>query len=219
MFAFISYNLASSTSALSILHTLIFQLTSYEDDLQEILYESNHKDLKSSMDVAVNILTTLLAYAGPVYVIIDGLDEIGEIDRYRLLTRLITLSANCSNMKALVSSRPEYDIEQLLKEEASVRIDRQNVGSIQAFVTQRTQEWFREREFFPEAQKEIQGLLVSLASASKGEILFSFSKIAELNVKGMFLYAKIVLRSIEFSDDMTEIRNELRVLPENLDDA
>jgi hypothetical protein len=37
--------------------------------------------------------------------------------------------------------------------------------------------------------------------------------------KGMFLYAKVVLTSIEHLDDMIAIRNELQVLPENLDDA
>jgi hypothetical protein len=35
----------------------------------------------------------------------------------------------------------------------------------------------------------------------------------------MFLYAKIMLGSIELLNDMDEIRQELRVLPENLDDA
>ena len=37
--------------------------------------------------------------------------------------------------------------------------------------------------------------------------------------KGMFLYAKVVLSSIEHLDDMSTIRNELRVLPDTLDDA
>ena len=35
----------------------------------------------------------------------------------------------------------------------------------------------------------------------------------------MFLYADIVLRSIWYLDDMDEIRNELNVLPESLNDA
>ena len=34
----------------------------------------------------------------------------------------------------------------------------------------------------------------------------------------MFLYAKVVLSSVEYLD-MTEIRDELEVLPETLDDA
>lgn len=36
---------------------------------------------------------------------------------------------------------------------------------------------------------------------------------------GMFLYAKVLLNSIEFLDDLGEIENEIGVLPETLDDA
>jgi len=35
----------------------------------------------------------------------------------------------------------------------------------------------------------------------------------------MFLYANVVLRCVEFMDDISEIENELRVLPENLNAA
>lgn len=35
----------------------------------------------------------------------------------------------------------------------------------------------------------------------------------------MFLYAKVVLSSIEMLDDVAEICEELSVLPEDLDDA
>lgn len=36
--------------------------------------------------------------------------------------------------------------------------------------------------------------------------------------KGMFLYTKVVLSSIEYLD-LEEIRSEFRALPESLDDA
>lgn len=35
----------------------------------------------------------------------------------------------------------------------------------------------------------------------------------------MFLYAQVVLNSIKLLNHMTEIRKELKVLPEDLDDA
>lgn len=38
-------------------------------------------------------------------------------------------------------------------------------------------------------------------------------------ITGMFLYAKIMLSSIEELDNLDEICNELRVLPESLDEA
>ena len=41
----------------------------------------------------------------------------------------------------------------------------------------------------------------------------------QLISKGMFLYAKILLSSIELLTDVTAIREELKVLPEDLNDA
>lgn len=38
-------------------------------------------------------------------------------------------------------------------------------------------------------------------------------------MEGMFLYAEVVLSSIDSLDDMEQIREELRVLPESLDAA
>jgi hypothetical protein len=58
----------------------------------------------------------------------------------------------------------------MIKDKATIRVDTRNGGSIQTFVTQRTQEWFQERNFLPEAQAEIQSLLAPLASNSKGTI-------------------------------------------------
>ena len=40
-----------------------------------------------------------------------------------------------------------------------------------------------------------------------------------LIVEGMFLYAELVLSSMDYLDDMEEIRGELRVLLEGLDAA
>ena len=40
----------------------------------------------------------------------------------------------------------------------------------------------------------------------------------DLNI-GMFLFANVVLKGVEFMDNIAEIENELRVLPENLDAA
>ena len=38
-------------------------------------------------------------------------------------------------------------------------------------------------------------------------------------MEGMFLYADVVLSSVDSLDDMGEIREELKVLPESLDAA
>ncbi|KAN0108843.1 hypothetical protein V8E51_008585 [Hyaloscypha variabilis] len=204
LFAFLSYKFSSSISALSIIHSLIFQLTSDDDDLQAILCQSASKELRRELKRAVELLTTLLTTTGPVFIVIDGIDEIDEIERRRLLQHLLELSNDCDDVKVLVCSRIEDDIDAILRGKAvKIRIDDRNAGSIQAFVSRQVQEWFLSRDFLSEARTEIQGLLAPLSSKANG----------------MFLYAKVVLTSIEHLDDMTAIHNELQVLPENLDDA
>ncbi|CZR60110.1 related to NACHT domain protein [Phialocephala subalpina] len=204
LFVFLSYNFRDSLSALSIIHSLIFQLTSDDDDLKAILCHSTAKELKRDLKRAVELLTTLLITAGSTFIVIDGLDEIDEVERVRLLQHLLELSNTCDEAKILISSRREDDIHAILCDNAvEIRIDNRNAGSIQAFINRRVQAWFLSRDFLPEARTEIKGLLAPLSSKANG----------------MFLYAKVVLSSIEHLDDMTAIRNELQVLPETLNDA
>ncbi|ERF71684.1 hypothetical protein EPUS_08997 [Endocarpon pusillum Z07020] len=203
IFAFLSH-VFSSTSALSILHSLIFQLASDDDDLQAALCQSSRADLKNSITVAVSLLTTLLKCAGPVYIIIDGGDEIHEIERGRLFRQLLELSKNCEETKILISCRPEADIIAILgSASTSIRVDNRNAGSIQAFITRQSQRWFETRNFLSKERAEIEGLLAPIAA----------------NAKGMFLYAKVLWSSIELLTDVQSIREELRVLPEDLDAA
>jgi hypothetical protein len=151
---------------------LIFQLTSDDDDLQAIVCQSTSKELKRELKRAVELLTTLLTLAGPVFIVIDGFDEIDEIERARLLTRLLELSNCCDETKVLISSRIEDDIHAILSDKVvKIRIDDRNAGSIQAFVTRRVQEWFISRDFLPEARNEIQGLLAPLSSKANGTYL------------------------------------------------
>ena len=168
IYAFLSYTFSSTLSALSILHSLIFQLASDDEDLQDVICQAGGEGLKSSLEAAANLLKTLLVGAGPTYIIIDGLDEIGEIDRCRLLTRLLEMPETCHAVKILLSSREEADIIDLLKDQVSIRVDSRNAGSIQTFVNRRVEEWFGRRNFFPEAQSEIQRLLAPLASNAEG---------------------------------------------------
>lgn len=172
IFAFLSHVFCSSTSALSILHSLLFQLASDDDDLQAALSHSSRENLKNSITVAVSLLTTLLNGAGPVYIIIDGVDEIDEVERGRLLRQLLDLSKNCVETKILISCRPEADIKTILDSaSASIRVDDRNAGSIQAFVNRQSQRWFQTRNFLPEERNDIERLLAPLAANAKGILL------------------------------------------------
>ncbi|KAF2239008.1 hypothetical protein EV356DRAFT_504364 [Viridothelium virens] len=203
IFTFLSYTLSSTTTALSIIQSLIFQLASNHEDLQAVLTQSSHEDLKYNIDSATRLLTTLAACAGPVYFIIDGLDEVEELERGRFLKRLLGALESCKDAKILVSSRPEADLEKILEETATrLRVDHRNAQGIKAYVDKHTKKWFRDREFLPEAEMEIKNLLAPLPATAKG----------------MFLYAKIVLSNIQ-QLEVHEICQELQVLPESLDDA
>jgi len=198
LFAFLSYKFSSSISALSIIHSLIFQLTSGDDDLQAILCQSASKELRRELKRAVELLTTLLTTAGPVFIVIDGIDEIDEIERRRLLRHLLELSNDCNDVKVLVCSRIEDDIDTILNGKAvKIRIDDRNAGSIQAFVGRQVQEWFLSRDFLSEARTEIRGLLAPLSSKANGTyivfgILRSFIDGWALNSeKGCFCMRKL----------------------------
>ncbi|KAL9115839.1 MAG: hypothetical protein Q9227_000207 [Pyrenula ochraceoflavens] len=227
--SFLTHALKATTSALSIMHSLIFQLSDEDDDLQEILCQSGKDNLKRNIETAACLLTKLLASVGPVYVIIDGVDEIEELERHRLLIELLHLSETCQSTKILVSSRPEADITKLLEEKASkIRVDHRNSGSLQKFVTDSTQRWCEERHFFPEAEAEIRRLLAPLASKAKGMFFYGrvLARINGLNPPALKAKARKLLGWIECSPtpmtiqemeqalvvDINNVDNDARVL-------
>ncbi|KFA48785.1 hypothetical protein S40293_01495 [Stachybotrys chartarum IBT 40293] len=204
VFTFLSHAHAGNTTALTVLHSLIFQLTAKDDDLQEVLCQSSCGNLKNNLGVAAGLLKTILSCAGPIYLIIDGLDEIEEIERRRLLGQIADISKACQETRILISSRAEDDIARILDPVSpAIRVDGRNAGSIQAYINNWAREWFLVCDFLPRDKAEILGLLAPLSSKTKG----------------MFLYAQIMLSSIELLHNVEDIRQELKVLPENLDEA
>lgn len=169
VFAFLNHIHSNGTSALSVLHSLMFQLASEDEDLQEVLCQSSREKLKFDLDIAGALLQTMLHCAGPVYIIVDGVDEIEEKERVRLLSQLTDLSKACPESRILISSRPEDDINKVLAAVSStIRVDTRNAGSIQAFVNNWTREWLQASDFLPEYRAEVVGLLAPVAANSKG---------------------------------------------------
>ncbi|KAI1420542.1 NACHT domain protein [Xylaria sp. FL1777] len=203
-FAFLSYKHQHDSTAISIIHSLIFQLVTGNNDLQTVICQSCREECKTTLEGATDLLVTILACTGPAYLIIDGLDEIGEVERRRLLTQLLRTLKLSLDAKLFISSRAEADLVSILHKDATVlQIEQRNIECIQIFVKQWTQSWFVERQFWPDEQTEIELGLEPLASKSQG----------------MFLYAKVVLDSIRFLDNFGDIRDELHAFPETLEDA
>ncbi|KAK1952075.1 hypothetical protein LY78DRAFT_708336 [Colletotrichum sublineola] len=177
LFAFLSYRV-SHTTALSVIHSLIFQLADGSRTLQAALCQSNGHDIKSSLDGALELLQSLLNCAGLAYIVVDGIDEMEEIERARLLKQLLRLSIHCEDCRFLLSSRPESDITAILQDNtANIEVHHRNSGSVQAYVNHRMGDWFQERSFTSEFQAEIEGLLARLAHTAKGIYGRIFGKI------------------------------------------
>ncbi|GAQ07430.1 hypothetical protein ALT_4751 [Aspergillus lentulus] len=203
-FAFLSHAVSTSTSALGVLHSLLFQVASQHEDLQDVLCHSTNEQIKSNITVAVDTLKSILDCAGQVFLIVDGLDEIDEVERRVLLKQLLHLSHECHETRIFISSRREEDIAVILEARSeTIRVDGRNEESIQVLVDYQLKQIFQSRRFPPQIQDEIKRSLAPLASKAKG----------------MFLYAKIVLSGIELIDNVAEICEDLSILPEDLDDA
>ncbi|KAF5541970.1 Nacht domain-containing protein [Fusarium mexicanum] len=203
VFAFLSY-IDSHIFALSILQSLIFQLASTSLSLKTILCQSDLEHLGTDFNIAATLFQTLIQSAGVVRVIIDGLDEIEPAQRSRLIKELVRLSGECEECNILLTSRAESDItRELDRKTTDLYVDKNNAGSIQAFVNQTMNEWFQQREFVPEVQEQLQGWAAPLA----------------FRAQGMFLYVKIIFRILYYINDIGDIQNHLEHLPTSLEDA
>ena len=83
-----------------------------------------------------NLLETFICGSEPVYIVLDGLDECGEIERKQLLKTILDLWQNCSNLHVLVASRKEVDIRRALETNcATLIVEEKNRPDIKRFVT------------------------------------------------------------------------------------
>ena len=117
LFAFISHSNQVYNSALKVLQSLIFQLLYDNCSLQLTMHEaymSHYRGIASSLEFDTQLFSDLIKDSGPVFVVIDGVDEIPEMERQRLLKALISQLKSCENMELLVNSRGESDISFLL---------------------------------------------------------------------------------------------------------
>jgi hypothetical protein len=199
-------------------------------DVQSVLVQSRERDLLGDTQYISKLLKTLLDSAGPTYIIIDGLDEMQDVERRILLEHLLNLK-DCPKTKILLCSRPEDDIAKILESRATgISIEKQNSGSIQSYVNQRVRNWIRDGGFDQEGEKQIRLLLAPLAANAKGNLIpppiiqalirsNNTHRFANRMNQGMFLYARIILDSAEQFTEPEEIERELKVLPQDLNEA
>ncbi|EWG41198.1 hypothetical protein FVEG_03349 [Fusarium verticillioides 7600] len=203
IFAFLTYR-DSSISALSILHSLIFQLTSTSLSLKTMMCQSDLQHLGSDFNVASALFETLIQSVGTLYLIIDGLDEIESKQHTRLIKELMRLSGGYEECHILLASRDESHILGNLEGNSiDIEVNKRNSGSIQVFVNQTMGKWFKERDFVSDVREQLQGWAAPLA----------------YRAQGMFLYVKIIFQMIYYINDIGEIKAQLEHLPSSYNDA
>jgi len=179
LFAFLRYD--ETVSALSVLHSLIFQLVSLDANLRTVLctdFRSSSRDLKrdlkgSTKFAADTLLVLLQCASAPTYIIVDGLDEVDEYARQLILLQLLDTKSKAGEhgvIKLFISSRREENIERHLKVAANIiRLDQRNAGCIQKYVTRETQAWLDRSGFDAQACYEIKRMLMLLPVDVEGK--------------------------------------------------
>lgn len=186
------------------MHSLIFQLAERDDERVDVVCESMGEELKNDLTAARDLLKALILHAGSVFLIIDGVDEISKSERGRMVTDLLGLVKSCDGLRVIFSSRPEADLTRTLADTAvAIQVHDHNEQNIEWYVKGFAEKMFKDRGILRRDRDEIKKLLAPIARRAKG----------------MFLYARLIMNMAANMYDMSEIRNELAVLPENLDDA
>lgn len=171
LFAFLTYK-DPDISLVKIYHSFIFQLLLENPHLQPVLsaeYRGNQRRILSDTGHVRGLLLDLLQAVDVTYIVLDGLDEINQIERQFVLKELLEINRDSANTKLLLSSRIEPDIVRLLPMNVeNERVDDKNIDDIQGYVQIRTEEWLTSSPFDIETSGEIRKLLIPLPTKSGG---------------------------------------------------
>ncbi|TLD04406.1 uncharacterized protein PgNI_12016 [Pyricularia grisea] len=155
------------------------------------------KDLSSLLD---EILTSIPA---PVFLMIDGLDEILTDETLDLLSAVARFR-ELRNVKVCVSSRPEPLFQREFDTEKQLRLQDLTRGDMQNFASSIiTKDWYTARGYDQKGVDELKDLL-----ASNAEGVFLWLRLAGENLK----------RGYRKGDTLKDLRNRLETLPRELND-
>ncbi|KAL1623893.1 hypothetical protein SLS56_008088 [Neofusicoccum ribis] len=171
-FVLLSHQFHLEGSLLKALHSITFQLANSNKNLRPLVstaYNEKVDQLLSSTEFSNDLLKDLLRELLMTYIVIDGLDEIAEPERIRLLSEFLKLCDAHDNVKLLISSRAEQDIQRQLCSKAElIRVHDGNDQVIQTYVDERSREWISTLPLDVETAREIQKLMRDIGPRSKG---------------------------------------------------
>jgi ATP/maltotriose-dependent transcriptional regulator MalT len=175
LFAFLSHQQRDVSSILDILKSFIFQLLYEYPGLRPVMqkaYDEDFRELQSSLEYNQQLFCNLIESAGPMFVIIDGLDEILEKERKAALNCFIEITKKCSNFKVMISSREESDISHILRSRAILlKIGSKNSRDISRYCDNQISAWLDNLDVDERTSKELTALAKGVTNNSKGMIL------------------------------------------------
>ncbi len=173
LFAFMSFQHQETTTVVSVIHSLIFQLLYKHQHLRPALikaYENDYTELQSYVEYNQRLLTDLLQCIEAPYIVIDGLDEIAEKERQYLLKQLLQVSNQCPELKVLISSREEKDISTSLHLKAlSLQIRRKNAEDIKKYFDYKVKDWLDSLDIEDDTCLSLENLVQSIPRKAEGQ--------------------------------------------------
>ena len=132
-------------------------------------YHKHYRQLRSSLDFCKKLFCDFLDSLGVVHMVIDGIDEIPETKRRGALSTLLELKNSCSNLKLLISSRAEADIDQLLRPKAQIlTVGQKNLQDISTYVNNTLGQWINTIHITPEESSQVKDQVQQVATKSEG---------------------------------------------------
>lgn len=164
-----------NTSA-CILRTLIYLILQKHQpfNLPCLARQCQSQPLQSSSQLE-DLLEVFLESVDRIFLVIDGLDEIGIEERNTLLSSILTLHGKSDNLRVLISSRNEADIADELSSYASLGIGNSNDGDIAAYTDFHGKEIIRKLCSGPHgrlAERTINTVLEKAKKKAKGKPFF-----------------------------------------------
>lgn len=222
---FLSDRNRETQTATAVLRTIIYQILEADQTLLPIMNEVNqdsYSDLRM-LSKLEDIVSDLLqnTESKKVYLFLDGLDEIDDKERVRLVP-IILRFCDSGKFKLLVSSRALADIKASFSAYPLVTSNEHNQDDIGLYV--RSEQRGLE-QLFTISQREAEAIMQPITERAKGkEPLFLalhhlWSSVLSDRFLGMFLFARLVVTSLRDQTNVEELREAAKDMPHGLDEA
>jgi hypothetical protein len=208
--------------------SLISQILQINPNCLDFIYESmlaggerRAKDPSKLLQILGQILTN----HDSLYIGIDGLDECSEEER-KLFSNLITIGSRADddqgNVRIIVTSRHEKDLEKSLKTATKFNIEPQNIeNDITAYVSFKMAQLCQRFKFTQEREQLISKEICTRPMGKPPpRNLVEILMLIETNT-GMFLLARLIMDNLLSQDNLEDLNEELRfeVLPHGINEA